>query len=176
MGKLILYTAVSLDGYIAGIEDDLSWLTVPKEYEPAIEGDYIKFLESIEQVIMGNTTYRYVVNEGIENPYPEKNTYVFTRDHTLISESIHYINEDPVTFTSKLLSETTGNVWLCGGGKVNSMMAEAGLIDEIQLTAIPVTIGEGVRLFHGKGALEHYNLKDVERFGNIVKLTYIKKV
>jgi dihydrofolate reductase len=40
-----------------------------------------------------------------------------------------------------------GNVWIVGGGDVASQFAEAGLLDEVHLTVVPVILGDGKPLF-----------------------------
>ena len=39
------------------------------------------------------------------------------------------------------------DIWLIGGGQVNTVMLNAGLIDEIILTVFPLVLGKGIPLF-----------------------------
>jgi dihydrofolate reductase len=39
------------------------------------------------------------------------------------------------------------NVWVVGGGNVASQFADAGLLDELLVTVVPVVLGEGKPLF-----------------------------
>ena len=39
------------------------------------------------------------------------------------------------------------NLWVVGGGNVASQFADAGLLDEVLLTVVPVVLGEGKPLF-----------------------------
>ncbi len=39
------------------------------------------------------------------------------------------------------------NLWVVGGGNVASQYADAGLLDELLLTVVPVVLGEGKPLF-----------------------------
>ena len=75
--KSTLYIATSLDGYIAGPDDDLSFLTrVEQEGE---DYGYSDFEKSIDTVIMGRKNYDWVWNEIKTNPYPNKESYVITQ-------------------------------------------------------------------------------------------------
>ena len=39
------------------------------------------------------------------------------------------------------------NLWVVGGGNVASQFADAGLLDELLLTVVPVVLGSGKPLF-----------------------------
>ena len=57
--KVIAYIATSLDGYIAGPGDDLSFLD-PVQVEGEDYG-YAEFTASVDTVIMGRRTYDWVM-------------------------------------------------------------------------------------------------------------------
>jgi len=61
MRNIVLYIAVSLDGYIARQDGSIDWLPQPSE----TDGDmgYREFYDTIDTVVMGRTTYEQVVNE-----------------------------------------------------------------------------------------------------------------
>ena len=72
MKKIILYIAISLDGYIARKNGSVDWL---KKYENSDEDyGYAKFLDSVKTVILGKTTYKQ-----FKAPYSNKNCFVFSR-------------------------------------------------------------------------------------------------
>lgn len=158
MGKLILYTGVSLDGFIAAEGDDLAWLDAFGS-DASLGDEYNAFYSTIDTVVMGNGTYQWVVKAGHPDPYSGKPSYVYTRNETPPeSPYVTYINEDPVAFTRKLKSETDGNIWLVGGGKINGLLLAAGLIDELQLDMMPVALGMGTRIFEGYACEEQFDL------------------
>ncbi len=59
--KLVLYIAMSLDGYIADEHGGVSWLD--SATEPVGDGGYAAFLERIDTVILGRRTYDQIVTE-----------------------------------------------------------------------------------------------------------------
>ena len=82
MSKIILYIASSLDGFIAGINGDISWLDA---YQ--VEGEdygYSEFLKTIDIIVMGSKTYEQVLNFG-SWPYEGIKTYVMTKRKLLQS-------------------------------------------------------------------------------------------
>jgi dihydrofolate reductase len=74
--KLIVYIAMSLDGFIATKDDDLSFLSmVEKEGE---DYGYARFMETIDVVILGRRTYDKVLSMGFV-PHPDKEVFVLSR-------------------------------------------------------------------------------------------------
>ena len=65
--KIILYIAVSIDGYIAGPEDNLDFLSIVES--PPEDYGYSNFVSTIDTVVMGRKTYDKVLGFGIEFPH-----------------------------------------------------------------------------------------------------------
>ncbi len=109
-------------------------------------------------------------------PYPDKTNYVFTRDAALTQdEHVKYISGDIMAFTENLKQEVGGDIWLVGGGQINAMFLENGLIDEIYLSVIPIYLGKGIHLFHGIGS-GNLILKEQKTYDNgVMKLLYKTK-
>ena len=59
--NVILYTAMSLDGYIAKEDGSVDWLEDTGE---GVEGTYLKFYSSIDTIIMGRKTYDQILTFG----------------------------------------------------------------------------------------------------------------
>ena len=74
--KIVLYIAKSLDGFIARKNGSVDWLD--KFNETGEDYGYKKFLDTVDTLIMGNTTYKQVLGFG-EFPYKGKDCYVFSR-------------------------------------------------------------------------------------------------
>src|SRR5690349_18953980 len=95
--KVMLFIAVSLDGYIATEEDKLDWL-----FEVEGEGDngISDFYKTIDTVIMGRKTFNWINNPAHieEYPYADKKNYVLTRSPLEHSENITFINPNIVDF------------------------------------------------------------------------------
>ena len=72
--KLILYISCSLDGFIAKPNDNLGFLSiVEKEGE---DYGYNEFIEKVDTVIVGRRTYEWVIGQGYEFPYTDKEAYI----------------------------------------------------------------------------------------------------
>jgi len=137
--------ATSVDGFIARKNGSVDWLT---QYNNSGEDfGYKEFLDSVETVILGNTTYR-----EFKAPYENKKCYVFSRKNTDKENNITYVNTEVKEFTDGL-SENE-NIWLVGGADIAKEFLKNNLIDEFIITIIPIVLGEGIPLF-AKGCGEH---------------------
>ena len=176
MKKVILYIAASIDGYIARTNGSVDWLEDPDYFVEGNDMGYGKFYASIDTTLMGNATYQEVLGFDVPFPYPDKKNYVFSRSERENDENVEYISGDIVTFTKQLKSQSGKDIWLIGGGKINTIFLENGLIDQIILTIVPVTLGDGIPMFQ-KGKMEtKFSLEKTHPFPNgMVQLTFNKK-
>jgi len=148
--KLVSYIAASLDNYIARPDGDVSWLHAPELLLPDEDYGYRKFCGSINTTLMGHNTYRII--KGFDQPFPYTDTtnYVFSRsNHHRDTDQVQFISGDIIEFVRELKKEKGKDIWLIGGGQINSLMLNNGLIDQLILTLIPLTLGTGIPLFQG---------------------------
>ena len=131
MKKIKLYIATSINGYIAREDGSIDWL----ENIPKLEDNdygYKEFYNSIGTTIMGNATYQQLLSWGIDFPYPDKKNYVVTSKTKYQNTNyVDFISKNHFEFISELRKQHGSDIWLVGGGYLNTMMLNAGLIDEI---------------------------------------------
>ncbi len=168
MRKVVLFIATSLDGFIAGKDGNIDWLFTDGDF------GYSEFYKSIDTTLMGHNTYKDVLQFGTF-PYPDKRNYVFTR-------KVREPDKNPVTFITGSVSEFVlglknekgKNIWLVGGGQINSILLNANLIDQMIISIHPIVLGEGIPLFKNEYLsklqfhLEHHKVFD----RGLVQLTY----
>lgn len=147
--KLILYISMSLDGFIATVEDDLSWLSIVET-----EGEdygYAKFNESVDTYIVGRKTYDIVLEltGGIFPPAEKHRCYVITRQKRENENGVMFYNGHVADLVAALKKETGKNIYCDGGGQVVKLLMEKDLIDEYIVSVIPIILGDGKRLFSG---------------------------
>ncbi|MGW8314843.1 MAG: dihydrofolate reductase family protein [Bacteroidales bacterium] len=158
MRKVILYIAASLDNFIARPDGDVEWLNAPELLLPGEDYGYRKFYDSIDTTLMGYRTYQAILGFDVPFPYPDKTNYVFTRSETHADTSeVTFISGDVVAFVRDLKEQPGRDVWLIGGGQINTLLLEQGLIDRKILTLIPVILGKGIPLFHGNPVETRFN-------------------
>jgi dihydrofolate reductase len=142
--KLILYIAMSLDGYISKPHDDLSFLNrVHKEGE---DYGYGEFISGVDTVILGRRTYDWVTAQ-VDFPHADKNAYVITRHpRPAIGNTVFYTG-DLGELVMKLKKEKGKNIFCDGGAQIAQELIKKDLIDQYILSVIPVLLGAGIRLF-----------------------------
>jgi dihydrofolate reductase len=141
MRQIILNIACSLDGYIAREDGSIDWL-------PTDGGDFgmKKFMDSIDTVLLGRTTYEQILTFDCDYPYADKKSYVFSSKPGENKDGVEFVS-DMVNFSKKIVELPGKDIWLVGGGQIISSFLKAGLIDEIILSKLPVVIGSGIPLF-----------------------------
>ncbi|WP_080236486.1 dihydrofolate reductase family protein [Spirosoma rigui] len=146
MRKLSLYIATSLDGFIARSDGRVDWLdAVPNADQ--LDYGYGAFIASIDTTLMGNTTYQTVLDFGGEFPYQDQTNYVFSRSAQANAPYVQHVSEDPANFVRQLKQTDGRGIWLVGGGQLNTVLLNAGLIDELIITVAPIILGTGIPLF-----------------------------
>lgn len=157
MRKIKLYIACSLNGKIAEKDGSVDWLYIDTEDEKPDYG-YEKFYNSIDTTIQGTSTYNQIVNWDIEFPYKGKKNYVITRNKALQdNENVQFVNENHIEFIKNLKVQEGADIWLIGGGQINTMLLNEGLIDELQVFMMPIILTDGIDLFEN-----HPNRTDLE--------------
>ena len=129
MRKLSLFIAMSLDGYIAKPNDDLSFLKlVEKEGE---DYGYAKFIETVDTLIIGRKTYDYVLKEIGPSHYDngERDVYVITRTERPDVGKIKFYAEDLKELVLRLKKENGKNIYCDGGAEIINELLKNDLID-----------------------------------------------
>ena len=139
---------MTIDGYIAGPNGEIDWLNTAGK----VDYGYKKFYDSIDTTLMGNSTYKVILTFS-KFPYQDKTNYVFTKEKLPRDTSyVKFISDNTGAFVRSLKQKSGKDIWLVGGGQINTVMLNEGLIDEMILTIFPITLGEGIPLF-APGAL-----------------------
>ncbi len=146
--KVILYMAVSLDGYIADRAGNIGWLGGESEF---YQGDYGRggFLSIVDTVVMGRETYKHLQERSPQGnwPYAGMCTYVITHRPEPDTEDVRFVDSRLSTFIHRLQEEEGENIWIYGGADIANQLIRENLIDEYHLTIMPLILGGGIRLF-----------------------------
>ncbi len=176
MKKIIAYIAISLDGYIADKDGGVSWLG-GDESDKDNFGSYPNFIETIDTIILGYSTYSQIITELSPNEwaYKGKKSYVLTHREIENTEEISFTSESIEKLSVTLKSEDGKDIWICGGANIIQQFHTQGLIDEYVLSIIPTILGEGIKLFDKLGAETKLKLKSTQNYNGIVDLVYEKR-
>ncbi|MCG8698891.1 MAG: dihydrofolate reductase family protein [Bacteroidales bacterium] len=175
MKKIVYYVASSLDGYIAGENDDISQFIMQGEGVEKYQSDLADF----GTVIMGRKTYEFGFQFGLEPgqpAYPNMEHYIFSNSLKIdnLSESVH-IEKLSVDRVREICQNAKTDIYLCGGGQFAGWLLDNGLIDQLKLKLNPVVLGSGTKLFGSSMASEKWELTNIESFSDGLQiLTYDK--
>lgn len=167
---------MSLDGYIADTEGHVNWLEGDGSFLDAT-GTYLKFIESIDTVILGYSTYHQIVNELSPDKwaYQGLKSYVITHRNEESSEEIRFTNQTPEELLRKLKMEKGKDIWICGGANITNQLIDHNLIERYHIAIIPTILGKGIPLFnkyHNKINLE---LISTECYNGITEIVYKRR-
>lgn len=174
--KIILYISQSLDGFIADNEGSVDWILGNNE-DYASDYGYDNFIKNIDTIILGYNTYKQIVEELSPNEWAYKGlqSYVFTEKTIKSEEEIKFVNENIISFIKKLKKENGKDIWICGGANILNQLVKENLIDEYQITTVPVILGSGIRLFEEENKKIKLELKDTKIENGLIMGRYIKR-
>lgn len=173
-GRITLYIAASVDGFIADEDGGVEWL---EEFSRKTEADgdaegYDEFFSGIDCLVMGARTYEQIREFG-EWPYGDRPTYVFTnRALPRLAETVEFVEGD-VGAVATQLKRRYGHVWLVGGAQLLSSFLSENEVDELRLSLVPILLGSGIRLFPAGGARRRLRqLESITHGTGIAELRY----
>jgi dihydrofolate reductase len=146
MSVTTYYTATSLDGFIADEQHSLEWL-LHQDQDHAGPLNYAEFFARIGAMVMGSTTYEWVLDhEHGRWPYELPTWVMTTRDLPKVGD-VRFARGDVRAVHAEMTAAAGGkDLWVVGGGELAGQFADAGLLDEIIVYLAPVTLGGGAPL------------------------------
>lgn len=167
------YLGMSLDGFIAGPNDELDWL----EGVEAIAGEdfgFGAFMTSVDALVMGRRTFEAVL--GFDIPWP------YAKPILVMSSSLQQIPEratdselfagDPAAAIAEAADRGWTKLYIDGGRLVSSFINE-GLLDELVVSVLPVALGTGIPVFGALEKLTWFSHVSTTTFDNgMVQTTY----
>jgi dihydrofolate reductase len=175
MRKLVVFNQVTLDGYIADINGDMSW--AHKQ-----DAEWNTFVQENAsgggELLFGRITYELMTSYW-PTPYAMKNDpivaermnnlpkVVFSRTLEKASwNNTKLVKGDMAAEIRKMKKKPGENMVVFGSGSVVSQLAQEGLIDEYQIVVNPVALGKGRTMFEGIKEKLTLKLTKTRTFGN----------
>ncbi len=138
MRQLVYSVAISLDGFIAGPHGEYDWI-VP---DPTF--DFASLWNRFDTLIMGRRTYEVVLTRF--NPIEKMGKQVFVVSTTL-DPAQHagatVIRSEIPEAVAALKAQSGKDIWLMGGAVLFRSLIDAGMVDRVEVTIIPVMLGSG---------------------------------
>jgi len=138
MRRIRYSVAMSLDGYIAGPNGEFDWIKTDPDF------DFSAVFKQFDTIIAGRGTFEPMAAAG-RTSMPGMKTIVVSR--TLRPQDYPDVVIVPGIEPLRDLKASLGkDVWLFGGGKLFRSLAEAGMVDTVEVSVMPILLGNGVPL------------------------------
>jgi dihydrofolate reductase len=192
MRKVVVQQFVTLDGYAAGPNGELDFVTESAAAADPTSGPFVQnqlaFIESLDTILLGAVTYRMFAEywpkqttetQAIADALNATPKVVFSS--TLESapwgrwEPARVVSGDAADEVRSLKAEPGNDMVVWGSLALSDSLMRAGLVDEYRLQIIPVVLGGGKRLF--EDGLETQPLSHLETttYGDMVAVRYASK-
>ena len=156
MAKVLYGATMSLDGFIAGPDDDVAWLADFFGPDPVAD----ELVANVGSVLSGARSYR----GGDPNAGTDKEgafggawhgpEFVLSR-HPDPEPPAHVTFAGDLATAVKLAREAAGDKYVCViGADVARQCLEAGECDEVLMFVAPILLGDGVRMFDHPGGTD----------------------
>jgi dihydrofolate reductase len=178
MGSVLVHTMISLDGFIAGPQDDMGWVLGHADEMPG---------EIVDEVIARTGAVlagRRVYDVGRRVQAPDRRGLFEGRwsgphlilTHTPPTDETHpsyaFVSGDVTDVVATALDAADGRDVLVLGANVVAQCLAAGLVDEILMHLVPELIGDGVRLFGGSTPRASLQTIEASTSGQLVNLRF----
>lgn len=177
MARIGVFNNVSLDGYFADTNSDMSWA-----YQDADDAEWNAWVAGNAKgggaLLFGRKTYEMMAGwwpapaaaAAMPDVARQMNALpkvVFSRTLSQASwQNTRLIGDDLVTAVRKLKAEAADDMVILGSGSIIAQLTQAGLIDEYQLVINPLVLGAGKSMFAGVTPSVKLELVDQRRFAN----------
>jgi dihydrofolate reductase len=191
MRNLTYFISLSIDGFIAGPDDEIDFYTGSDDYTQWMATEYGDALPThvrhqlgiadaplarFDTIVMGRRTYEPALQVGITSPYSHLRQYVFSSSLDQLDPMVTLVRTGPVDTVRDLKRDGSAlDIYLAGGGRLAGQLLSE--IDRLVIKRYPVVAGAGKTAFGPEFAPTSFSLDSVESFagGNIVE-TYSRAV
>lgn len=166
MRRVRYQVACSLDGYIAGPDGEIDWITGGDDF------DFNALFAQFDTLLMGRKTYEALPDGG--SGYGASRIVVASRTlHPADHPDIEIVRTGLKEHVAALKQMPGRDIWLFGGGELFRALLEAGLVDTIEPAVIPVVLGGGVPMYPVSGRRTRLSLTGQRRYeGGMILLEY----
>ena len=166
MRKLKLQMQVTVDGYVAGPEGELDWMTV--DMGAAVMALINDLTDTSDTILLGRKMtdefIKYWERAASQKDSPEhefaqkmvglpKVVFSKTLQH-VDGKNVRVENGDVLDAVKQLKSRAGKDIVVYGGATFVSSLIGHGLIDELHFFVNPVAIGRGMQIFKGRKPLK----------------------
>jgi dihydrofolate reductase len=178
MAKVLAHTTMSLDGFIAGPNDEMDWVFEYAHDVPAALVDEV--IVTTGAILGGRRGYevgRRAERRETSKPFGGRwSGPIFILTHTPPTDETDpaytFVSGDVREAVASALAAAEGRNLLVLGANVVDQCLRVGLLDEILIVVLPVLLGDGVPLFGNPAVAAGLEMLDASASGQVVNLRY----
>jgi dihydrofolate reductase len=140
MRRVRYSVAATLDGFIADPDGGYDWIIM----DEAI--DFAAIFSKFDTFVMGRKTWDVSAPTEFGDMFGDKEVIVFSRTLKSSRPGVTIVNASPVDTVRELKQKPGKDIWLFGGGSMFRTLADAGLVDTVEVAIMPVLLSQGVPL------------------------------
>lgn len=152
--------------------DNEAWRWLEQNSDPGL-GD--GFLRSVDNVAISGIHYAALQGSDLW-PFGSKKCYILSPYDIAAPAGAEIIlcgEKDPAGAVEALRESVGGDIWLAGDTRTVARFLGAGLIDEVVLNILPVTLGRGTAFFGQSDRVAYWKLSEHQIFeGGIIQARY----
>jgi dihydrofolate reductase len=183
MKEIKLLAPVSIDGYSSRINGDTDWV----HYEGDDFSEYYgleSFFKTIDRIVMNRMQYMGLRFQKFTWPVWEKPYYILAGKGEavmhqsdmhgyakLLTLDVEREENDLDYIRQMQKSSDEGAIWVMGDYRLTAGLLQNGMVDEINILRLPVTLGSGISFLAGFGVDQNWKLDRVSDFPNGAVLT-----
>lgn len=167
------YTASSIDGFIATEDDSLDWLFPLADLEKT---SYPAFISEVGAIAMGSSTYEWLLRHAVKFGSADEGVWPYSQPVWILSSrklnapagaDIRFVQGD-IRPVHAQMQDAAGakNIWVMGGGDLAGQFFDAGLLDEIIVQIVSVSLGYGKPVFPRRVLSPALRLASVSRIND----------
>ena len=153
--KVILYMAITANGFIAKKNDDTSWIS-RDEWD-----SYSQMVQRARCMVVGHRTYNILTKQPEFSELKDVRLVAVSKKDFQVLAANHTVAHSPKEALEAL--KDFPEVVVAGGGQLNAAFLEENLVDEIYLDIEPIVFGEGIPIFRDKGFERKLELLDQKK-------------
>ncbi len=144
MRRLRYSVAMSLDGFIAGPNGEYDWIM------PDSGIDFAALWNQFDTLLMGRRTFEVAIARFPNFDGMGKKTFVVsTTLDPARHPGVNLLSRNILPQVAELKAAPGRDIWLMGGGVLCRFLLDAGLVDTVEVSVMPVLLGSGIPLVQG---------------------------
>lgn len=166
MRKIIAGFATSLDGYIEGPNGEYDWIVMDNDF------DFAGHMKRFDTFFFGRKSYDKLLQSGNVS-FPGIKNFVFSKTIDTVGNNFTLLNGDLKKIVTDIKNQDGKDIAVYGGANLLSSLLDFNLIDELNMSIIPVLLGQGKPMVDILKQRVHLNLIETKKFSSgTVQLIY----